>query len=201
MQITEIYTRADPSVRLEALESVVPPKVRSGVVPAMRQPVKLSLPSMEDPLSKGGRIDPSWVTSEGWSGLTSQSNWISARRHMPPARQAARPLSVATPGTATSAASVSVANGGSGYTSPTVAFSGGGGSGQPSPTLVNRAIPAIRVTTPGTGYTSAPTVTITDSTGTGATGAATLTPAGPTTQVAQNGGIHGFVDYCLDSSL
>ena len=76
MQITEIYTRADPSVKLEALESVVPPKVRSGVVPAMRQPVKHSLPSMEDPLSKGGRIDPSWVTSEGWSGLTSQSNWI-----------------------------------------------------------------------------------------------------------------------------
>jgi integrase/recombinase XerD len=30
MQTTEIYTRADPSVKLEALESVVPPKLRSG---------------------------------------------------------------------------------------------------------------------------------------------------------------------------
>ena len=30
MQTTEIYTRADPSIKLEALESVVPPKLRSG---------------------------------------------------------------------------------------------------------------------------------------------------------------------------
>jgi integrase/recombinase XerD len=30
MQTTEMYTRADPSVKLETLESVVPPKLRSG---------------------------------------------------------------------------------------------------------------------------------------------------------------------------
>ena len=30
MQTTEMYTRADPSVKLEALESVVPPRLRSG---------------------------------------------------------------------------------------------------------------------------------------------------------------------------
>jgi integrase/recombinase XerD len=30
MQTTEIYTRADPSIKLEALESVVPPKLRTG---------------------------------------------------------------------------------------------------------------------------------------------------------------------------
>jgi integrase/recombinase XerD len=30
MQTTEIYTRADPSVKLEALDSIVPPRVRSG---------------------------------------------------------------------------------------------------------------------------------------------------------------------------
>jgi integrase/recombinase XerD len=30
MQTTEIYTRADPSIKLEALESVVPPNLRSG---------------------------------------------------------------------------------------------------------------------------------------------------------------------------
>ena len=30
MQTTEIYTRADPSVKLEALESMMPPKLRSG---------------------------------------------------------------------------------------------------------------------------------------------------------------------------
>jgi integrase/recombinase XerD len=30
MQTTEMYTRVDPSVKLEALESVMPPKLRSG---------------------------------------------------------------------------------------------------------------------------------------------------------------------------
>lgn len=30
MQTTEMYTRADPSVKLEALEAVVPPALRSG---------------------------------------------------------------------------------------------------------------------------------------------------------------------------
>ena len=30
MQTTEIYTRADPSVKLEALESVIAPKLRTG---------------------------------------------------------------------------------------------------------------------------------------------------------------------------
>jgi len=30
MQTTEIYTRMDPSIKLEALESVIPPKLRSG---------------------------------------------------------------------------------------------------------------------------------------------------------------------------
>jgi hypothetical protein len=30
MQTTEIYTRADPKVKLEALESIIAPKLRSG---------------------------------------------------------------------------------------------------------------------------------------------------------------------------
>ena len=30
VQTTEIYTRADPSVKLEALEAVMPPTLRSG---------------------------------------------------------------------------------------------------------------------------------------------------------------------------
>ena len=30
MQTTEMYTRADPSVKLEALESIVAPKLRTG---------------------------------------------------------------------------------------------------------------------------------------------------------------------------
>jgi hypothetical protein len=30
MQTTEMYTRADPSIKLEALDAVTPPKLRSG---------------------------------------------------------------------------------------------------------------------------------------------------------------------------
>ena len=30
MQTTEIYTRADPSIKLEALDAAMPPKLRSG---------------------------------------------------------------------------------------------------------------------------------------------------------------------------
>jgi hypothetical protein len=30
MHTTEIYTRVDPSVKLEALESMMPPKLRTG---------------------------------------------------------------------------------------------------------------------------------------------------------------------------
>jgi hypothetical protein len=30
MQTTEIYTRADPSIKLEALDAVTPPSLRSG---------------------------------------------------------------------------------------------------------------------------------------------------------------------------
>jgi site-specific recombinase XerD len=36
-QTTEMYTRVDPSVKLEALESVVPPKLRSGALQGYRQ--------------------------------------------------------------------------------------------------------------------------------------------------------------------
>jgi hypothetical protein len=65
---------------------------------------------------------------------------------------------------------------GTNYTSPTVSFSGGGGSGATATALVNpasfgafRGIYQIQMTNRGSGYTSAPTVTITDSSGSGAT--------------------------------
>jgi hypothetical protein len=67
-----------------------------------------------------------------------------------------------------------VANGGVNYTSPTATLSGGGGSGcvLGTPVVVSGVITSIPVTTAGSGYTSAPSVTITDSTGTLATAAA-----------------------------
>ena len=41
MQTTEIYTRADPSVKLEALESVIAPKLRAGRFKATDQLIAL----------------------------------------------------------------------------------------------------------------------------------------------------------------
>ncbi|MBS1567304.1 MAG: RagB/SusD family nutrient uptake outer membrane protein [Bacteroidetes bacterium] len=81
--------------------------------------------------------------------------------------------------------SITVTNGGSGYSSanpPTVTISGGGGSGATATAIVSTAgvVTGIVITSPGTlttagpYYTSAPTVTITG-TGTGATAVATIT--------------------------
>ena len=59
--------------------------------------------------------------------------------------------------------------GGSGYTAPTVTFAGGGGSGVAATLgLSAGAVNTITFTSFGSGYSSAPTATITDSTGTGA---------------------------------
>jgi len=59
---------------------------------------------------------------------------------------------------------VRVVNGGTGYVFPVVSLTGGGASvqGTATATVVGGVITAINVTGTGTGYTSAPTVTITD---------------------------------------
>jgi len=68
---------------------------------------------------------------------------------------------------------VTIGNGGSGYTSATVAFSGGGGSGVEATAVITAGvITAITITKAGFGYTADPTVTIT---GDGTLGAATAT--------------------------
>ena len=41
IQTTEIYTRADPSVKLEALESVIAPKLRTGRLKATYKLIEL----------------------------------------------------------------------------------------------------------------------------------------------------------------
>jgi FtsP/CotA-like multicopper oxidase with cupredoxin domain len=64
---------------------------------------------------------------------------------------------------------VRLVNGGTNYVAPVVTFSGGGASVQGGATatvdLVTGAITSITVTNPGVGYTSAPTITIADTTG------------------------------------
>jgi hypothetical protein len=74
--------------------------------------------------------------------------------------------------------SLSIAAGGTGYTSaPTVTFTGGGGSGAAaSATVSGGAVVSITVTSPGSGYTSVPTVNFTGGGGTGASAVANLGP-------------------------
>ena len=67
--------------------------------------------------------------------------------------------------------SITIVNGGSGYsaetaTLPTITISGGGGTGATATaSVLDGVINAVNITNIGTGYTSAPTVTVTDSTG------------------------------------
>lgn len=72
--------------------------------------------------------------------------------------------------------SVTLGSGGTGYTAPTVSFTGGGGGSgaTATATVSGGVITVVTVTNPGTGYTSAPTVVITDDDGTGATATAVL---------------------------
>ena len=70
--------------------------------------------------------------------------------------------------TPTSVASVSINSGGSGYTSPTVVFTGGGGSGAAGTAVLSgTTITGITITNGGSGYTSGVTISISDPNGSG----------------------------------
>ena len=69
--------------------------------------------------------------------------------------------------------SVTVTNGGAGYTNPVVTFQSSTGYGATATAVVtNGVITAINVTNPGIGYQEPPTIVITDASGTGATATA-----------------------------
>lgn len=81
---------------------------------------------------------------------------------------------VAAGGTVTA---VNVTSGGSGYTSaPTVAFSGGGGTGATGTAVIDAGeVIGVNITNAGTGYTGTPTITFTGGGGTGASATAVRT--------------------------
>ena len=107
-------------------------------------------------------------------------------------------------------ASITIVNGGSGYTAPTVTLTGGGGTGAlATATTSSGVITGIAVTAAGTGYTSAPTVVISGQAGAGAAGTAiftkvvsgiTVTAAGsgyanpPTVEFSGGGGTGAIAD-------
>jgi hypothetical protein len=93
--------------------------------------------------------------------------------------------------------SITLTDGGSGYTStPSVVFSGGGGSGAAANAIVSGGVvTAINLTQAGSNYTSAPSISITGGGGSGAT--ATLVVAGPTATItppsSMTGGKETFI--------
>jgi hypothetical protein len=74
--------------------------------------------------------------------------------------------------------SITLTNGGSGYTSvPTVVFTGTNTTPvTATATIAPTSVASTTITTPGSGYTSAPTVAFDGGGGTGATGTVLLTP-------------------------
>ena len=89
----------------------------------------------------------------------------------------------------------SVTSGGSGYTTPAVVLTGGGGTGATATARVsNGVVLALVLTNAGTGYTSAPTVTLRDPSprAKGAVATATFTSNAGTFVIT--GGIRKFID-------
>lgn len=91
---------------------------------------------------------------------------------------------------------VQVTTGGSGYSAPLVSFSGGAGSGAKAfvSGAANGVVTEITVTDPGSGYTSAPTVTIADSGGGTGSGAVAIAEIrrGQITSITVNSGGSGY---------
>lgn len=95
-------------------------------------------------------------------------------------------------------ASVTITNQGSGYTSaPTVAFTGGGGTGAAGTAVLGtgpdaQKVVSITITAPGSGYTSAPAVGFSGGAGTGAAGTAVRGTDGTAETLANViGGVNG----------
>jgi FtsP/CotA-like multicopper oxidase with cupredoxin domain len=86
-------------------------------------------------------------------------------------------------------------SGGSGYTTPTVVLTGGAGTGATATARVsNGVVLGLVLTNPGTGYTSAPTVTLRDPSPRARGAVATVTTSSTAGIPVITGGIRKFVD-------
>jgi FtsP/CotA-like multicopper oxidase with cupredoxin domain len=89
----------------------------------------------------------------------------------------------------------SVTSGGSGYTTPHVVLSGGGGTGATATARVSQGVViALTLTNPGTGYTSAPAVTLKDPSPRAKGAVATATFTSNVGTFVITGGIRKFID-------
>lgn len=105
------------------------------------------------------------------------------------------PTVTGVPGTGITLNGFSVANGGSGYTTPHVILSSGGGTGASATARVSQGVViALTLTSPGAGYTSAPTVTLRDPSPRAKGAVATATFISNSGTPVITGGIRKFVD-------
>ncbi len=117
---------------------------------------------------------------QGWSGLSGQINTNAPVGNIvvptgtlePAVATANMALNMNLDASATPFSSVTVTNGGSGYTSaPTVTLTGGGGTGATATaTIANGVVTGVTITG-GSGYTSVPTISFSGGGGTGAAAA------------------------------
>ena len=106
-------------------------------------------------------------------------------------------ITTITPPVSVTLTGFTVTNGGSGYSTPSVILTGGGGTGATATARVaNGVIMGVVLTNPGTGYTSAPTMTISDPRprAGGAVVTINFTSTGGTPTNTVTGGIRKFVN-------
>jgi hypothetical protein len=97
----------------------------------------------------------------------------------------------------TKAGTITVTKGGKGYTSaPTIAFSGGGGSGAAATAVLDASgkVASIVITNAGSSYETAPTVAFSGGSGSGAAAIVTVDGSGVVTAVTLSDGTTGAID-------
>lgn len=96
--------------------------------------------------------------------------------------------------------SATITSGGSSYTSaPTIAFSGGGGTGAAATATVDSgAVTAITITNAGSGYTSAPTIAFSGGAGSGAAATAVIAADGTISITANTKGASFQIGFSKD---
>jgi FtsP/CotA-like multicopper oxidase with cupredoxin domain len=105
------------------------------------------------------------------------------------------PTVTGVPGTGITLTGFSVTGGGSGYTTPHVILNGGGGTGASAAARVSQGVViALTLTSPGTGYTTAPTVTLRDPSPRAKGAVVTTTFSSNALSNTITGGIRKFVD-------
>lgn len=159
LELTSIYTGAYAN-NIQAI--VAPGSNSSTAAPTFK--VSVSLPNQV----------PEIFDNIGGTGNTLWANMVAAINNGQGSQSG--PSQLVSASLLTGVGALTLGSGGTGYTSvPTVAITGGGGTGATATAVLSgTSVASLIITNSGTGYTSVPTVAITGGGGTGATATAVL---------------------------